>query len=411
MLVIQGPEKNAEELPQFYGYLLMVGEVYRQINVPKRATPDLPYQFISPSDNEIGLGSTAARHPERQRWGLSLWLLAAAASPSQRLRGLLQGSREVTAATPLPPLPRAPARRGPGHSTDAAILLQRLQPTQNAPRSRKPPRCGQVPGGGASLEAGGSVYFSEETIKGAQPLWAASAADHLDLVQSLLCCEDLESSTTCTLSKPLRTACFDGQLDVERYSEDSLTPSGQGGLDFRVNPDSWDFDNNTPVHIAKQNNCLEIVNALTEAGTHVDTTSAFKNTACKVSVSFEDMTVDFSREEWQDLDSAQRFLYQDMMPKTTATSSHWGGVAARGPCTEVPVPGCDTGDLQPPVHSGVLCAMKRLPGTRGILRWLQPFPRSRCEGEAAAARSQRLSLLTDGEQQWTRGRFPCRREI
>ncbi|KAI4545375.1 hypothetical protein MG293_005641 [Ovis ammon polii] len=43
----------------------------------------------------------------------------------------------------------------------------------------------------------------------------------------------------------------------------------------------------------------------------------------RVSVSFEDMTVDFSREEWQDLDSAQRFLYQDMMPKTTATSSHW----------------------------------------------------------------------------------------
>ncbi|XDB66827.1 hypothetical protein ABFV05_020443 [Capra hircus] len=84
---------------------------------------------------------------------------------------------------------------------------------------KKPPRCGQVPGGGASLEAGGSVYFSDETIKGAQPLWAASAADHLDLVQSLLCCEDLESHTTCTLSRPLRTACFDGQLDVERYSE------------------------------------------------------------------------------------------------------------------------------------------------------------------------------------------------
>ncbi|KAG5193656.1 hypothetical protein JEQ12_020017 [Ovis aries] len=104
-------------------------------------------------------------------------------------------------------------------------------------------------------------------------------------------------------------------MNVGHFSgADSLTPSGQGGLDFRVNPDSWDFDNNTPVHIAKQNNCLEIVNALTEAGTHVDTTSAFKNTACKVSVSFEDMTVDFSREEWQDL---------DMMPKTTATSSHW----------------------------------------------------------------------------------------
>lgn len=45
--------------------------------------------------------------------------------------------------------------------------------------------------------------------------------------------------------------------------------------------DSWDFDNNTPVHIAKQNNCLEIVNALTEAGTTWTSTSAFKNTACR----------------------------------------------------------------------------------------------------------------------------------
>ncbi|XDA90413.1 hypothetical protein R6Z07F_020009 [Ovis aries] len=119
-------------------------------------------------------------------------------------------------------------------------------------------------------------------------------------------------------------------MNVGHFSgADSLTPSGQGGLDFRVNPDSWDFDNNTPVHIAKQNNCLEIVNALTEAGTHVDTTSAFKNTACKVSVSFEDMTVDFSREEWQDL---------DMMPKTTATSSHWPPKSPRrrGRCHQKP---------------------------------------------------------------------------
>ena len=91
---------------------------------------------------------------------LSHLFLAATAVPlSRRRRGLEKESGEARAAIPLPPLPPAPARRDPCHSADAAILLLRLQPTQNAPSPREPllhsaEHCGK---GIASASPGGST--------------------------------------------------------------------------------------------------------------------------------------------------------------------------------------------------------------------------------------------------------------
>ncbi|XP_003460986.1 protein fem-1 homolog A [Cavia porcellus] len=53
-------------------------------------------------------------------------------------------------------------------------------------------------------------------------------------------------------------------------------------LDCGADPDSRDFDNNTPLHIAAQNNCPAIMSALIEAGAHMDATNAFKKTACEL---------------------------------------------------------------------------------------------------------------------------------
>lgn len=69
----------------------------------------------------------------------------------------------------------------------------------------------------APVEVGGSVNFDGEIIEGAPPLWAASAAGHLKVVQSLLGHGASVNNTTLTNSTPLRAACFDGHLDIVRY--------------------------------------------------------------------------------------------------------------------------------------------------------------------------------------------------
>ncbi|XP_074020035.1 protein fem-1 homolog A isoform X2 [Numenius arquata] len=50
-------------------------------------------------------------------------------------------------------------------------------------------------------------------------------------------------------------------------------------LECGADPDSRDYDNNTPLHIAARNNCPLIMSALMEAGAHMDATNAFKQTA------------------------------------------------------------------------------------------------------------------------------------
>ncbi|XP_055267379.1 zinc finger protein 175 isoform X2 [Moschus berezovskii] len=54
--------------------------------------------------------------------------------------------------------------------------------------------------------------------------------------------------------------------------------------------------------------------------------------SCEGLVSFEDVTMDFSREEWQQLDPAQRHLYQDVMLEIY---SHFFSVGCHIPNPEI----------------------------------------------------------------------------
>jgi hypothetical protein len=53
-------------------------------------------------------------------------------------------------------------------------------------------------------------------------------------------------------------------------------------LDCGADPDGRDYDNNTPLHIAAQNNCPAAMAALVDAGAHMDATNAFGKTACEL---------------------------------------------------------------------------------------------------------------------------------
>lgn len=86
------------------GDYLAVGDVDRQIDVPEGARPDLPYQFIFPSDNEFGLRAAATRHPERRRWSLG---------PSPDTSG------KTTEASGAPTLGKATEEGGRKQNTEA----------------------------------------------------------------------------------------------------------------------------------------------------------------------------------------------------------------------------------------------------------------------------------------------------
>lgn len=80
---------------------------------------------------------------------------------------------------------------------------------------------------------------------------------------------------------PLHMAVDKETTNVGRYRV-GIFPSLQVVkvlLDCGADPDSRDFDNNTPLHVTAQNNCPAIMDALIEAGAHMDATNAFKKTA------------------------------------------------------------------------------------------------------------------------------------
>ncbi|XP_019368971.1 PREDICTED: protein fem-1 homolog A [Gavialis gangeticus] len=122
---------------------------------------------------------------------------------------------------------------------------------------------------GARVEEGGSVSFDGETIEGAPPLWAASAAGHLGGVRSLLARGASVNQTTLTNSTPLRAACFDGHLEIVRYLV------GERGADLEV----ANRHGHTCLMISCYKGHREIARYLLERGADVNRRSVKGNTA------------------------------------------------------------------------------------------------------------------------------------
>ncbi|XP_015276083.1 PREDICTED: protein fem-1 homolog A [Gekko japonicus] len=122
---------------------------------------------------------------------------------------------------------------------------------------------------GARVEVGGSVNFDGETIEGAPPLWAASAAGHLHVVRSLLERGASVNQTTLTNSTPLRAACFDGHLEIVRYLV------GERGADLEV----ANRHGHTCLMISCYKGHSEIARYLLERGADVNRRSVKGNTA------------------------------------------------------------------------------------------------------------------------------------
>ncbi|CAG5099260.1 Oidioi.mRNA.OKI2018_I69.XSR.g16389.t1.cds [Oikopleura dioica] len=70
---------------------------------------------------------------------------------------------------------------------------------------------------GADCEARGSCEFDGDTLENVPALWAASAAGHFTIVQTLVMEGANVNARTKTNSTPLRAACFDGHSSIVSY--------------------------------------------------------------------------------------------------------------------------------------------------------------------------------------------------